>query len=101
MEEQLTNFGTIVINFWLHNDKDEQLARVKARQEYKYKNWKITDEDWRNSEKWDAYKLAVEEMLLRTDTPYAPWTVVESNCKWYARVKALDTVVKRIESELK
>ncbi|HUS90411.1 MAG TPA: polyphosphate:AMP phosphotransferase, partial [Phycisphaerae bacterium] len=101
MEQHMTNFGTVLLKFWLHIDKDEQLQRFEARQQTPYKQWKITDEDWRNREKWDAYKAAVEEMLFRTSTPYAPWTVVESNCKWYARVKALDTVREAIEKALK
>jgi polyphosphate:AMP phosphotransferase len=100
MEKHLTNFGTILLKFWLHIDKDEQLARFKARQNEKHKQWKITEEDWRNREKWDEYQTAVEEMLFRTSTPYAPWTIVESNCKWYARVKVLNTVVKAIEARI-
>ena len=97
MEKHLTNFGTILLKFWIHIDKDEQLARFKARQNDKHKQWKITEEDWRNREKWDQYKTAVEEMLFRTSTPFAPWTIVESNCKWYARVKVLDTVINAIK----
>ena len=100
MEKHLTNFGTILLKFWIHIDKDEQLARFEARQNDKHKQWKITEEDWRNREKWDQYQTAIEEMLFRTSTPYAPWTIVESNCKWYARVKVLDTVIKAIESRI-
>lgn len=100
MEEQLTNFGTVVIKFWVQIDEDEQLKRFKARQDDSHKNWKITDEDWRNREKWDQYKMAVDEMLFRTSTSYAPWTIVESNCKWYARIKALKTVIKAVEKQL-
>jgi polyphosphate:AMP phosphotransferase len=100
MEEQLTNFGTILIKFWMHIDQDEQLRRFKEREKNPYKNWKITDEDWRNREKWDEYESAVEEMLQRTSTIYAPWTIVEANCKWYARIKTLTTVIDRIEDRL-
>ena len=100
MEKHLTNFGTILLKFWLHIDEDEQLARFRAREKDEHKQWKLTEEDWRNREKWDLYKAAVEEMLFRTSTPYAPWTIVESNCKWYARVKALDRVIKAIEDRL-
>ena len=100
MEKHLTNFGTIVFKFWIHIDKDEQLARFKAREQIEYKRWKMTEEDWRNREKWDLYKLAVEEMLFRTSTPYAPWTIVESNCKWYARIKVLKTVIRTIEARI-
>ena len=65
------------------------------------KQWKITDEDWRNREKWDQYEEAVNEMLIRTSTPDAPWIVVEGNCKYYARIKVLQTVVDAIEARLK
>lgn len=100
MEEQLANFGTVLIKFWLQIDKDEQLKRFEARQNTPYKQWKITEEDWRNREKWEQYKTAVDEMLFRTSTAYAPWTIVESNCKWYARIKTLKTVIDRIEKHL-
>jgi polyphosphate kinase 2 (PPK2 family) len=85
----------------LHIDAEEQLRRFEERQSVDYKQWKITEEDWRNREKWDAYKEAVEEMLFRTSTPYAPWTIVESNCKWHARVKVLETACKAITKRLK
>ncbi len=101
MEQHLVGYGTVLIKFWLHIDKDEQLRRFEARQETPHKLWKITDEDWRNREKWDHYKAAVEEMLFRTSTPEAPWTIVESNCKWFARIKALETVIGAIENRLK
>jgi len=91
----------VLVKFWLHIDPDEQLRRFKARQEIDYKQWKITDEDWRNREKWEAYQEAVEEMLFRTSTPHAPWTIVESNCKWYARLKALETLIAAVEKGLK
>jgi polyphosphate kinase 2 (PPK2 family) len=87
MEQQLVHFGTVLLKFWLHIDPDEQLRRFRQRQEMTRKQRKITDEDWRNRQKLDQYRDAVEEMLHRTTTPYAPWTIVESNCKWYARVK--------------
>jgi polyphosphate:AMP phosphotransferase len=101
MEHHLTNFGTVILKFWLHIDAEEQLRRFEERQSVDYKQWKITEEDWRNREKWDAYKEAVEEMLFRTSTPYAPWTIVESNCKWHARVKVLETACKAITKRLK
>ena len=100
MEEQMVNFGTVVIKFWLQIDKDEQLRRFEARQQDPNKSWKITDEDWRNRDKWDLYKQAVDEMLFRTSTVYAPWTIVESNCKWYARIKSLKTVTHEIEKRI-
>ncbi|MFZ5968103.1 MAG: polyphosphate:AMP phosphotransferase [Bacillota bacterium] len=100
MEEQLANYGTILVKFWLHIDKEEQLKRFEERQHNPYKQWKITEEDWRNREKWDAYKEAVDEMLFRTSTTYAPWTIVESNDKYYARVKALKTIIDTAEKLL-
>jgi len=100
MEKQLVNFGTILIKFWQHIDQEEQLRRFKERESLSYKSWKITDEDWRNRKKWDVYKVAIDEMLYRTSTNYAPWTIVESNCKLYARIKTLSTVVKSIEDRL-
>jgi len=100
MEQHLTHFGTVLLKFWLQIDPQEQLRRFQLRQETDYKQWKITDEDWRNREKWDRYKVAVEEMLFRTSTPEAPWTIVESNCKWYARVKAIDTVCDAIRKRI-
>jgi len=101
MEQHMTNFGAVVLKFWLHIDKDEQLRRFEDRKATPYKQWKITDEDLRNREKWDSYKVAIEEMLFRTSTPHAPWTIVESNCKWYARVKVLETVCETIAERLK
>ena len=101
MEKDLYDAGAIVIKFWMHIDKDEQERRFKERQQNPEKQWKITDEDWRNREKWEQYEDAVNEMLLRTSTDYAPWVVVEGNDKYYARVKVLKTVVDAIEERLK
>ena len=101
MEKDLHDAGAIVIKFWMHIDKDEQERRFRERQENPEKQWKITDEDWRNREKWDQYEDSVNEMLLRTSTDYAPWVVVEGNDKYYARIKVLSTVVKAIEERLK
>jgi polyphosphate kinase 2 (PPK2 family) len=100
MEGQLVNFGTVVLKFWLQISKEEQLKRFQERQNSEIKNWKITEEDWRNREKWTQYRAAVDEMLLRTSTSYAPWFVIESNSKWYARIKVLKTVVKNLEQQL-
>jgi polyphosphate:AMP phosphotransferase len=100
MERHLVDFGMVLVKFWLQIDRKEQLRRFKERQEQEYKRWKITEEDWRNRKRWRQYKIAVEEMLFRTSTTHAPWTVVEGNCKWYARVKALDTVIGAIETRL-
>lgn len=101
MERDLSDAGAIVLKFWMQIDKDEQEKRFKARQENPEKQWKITDEDWRNREKWDQYEEAVNEMLIRTSTPYAPWVVVEGNNKYYARIKVLETVVNAIEERLR
>lgn len=100
MERDLADDGAIVIKFWLQIDKEEQAKRFQARQENPEKQWKITEEDWRNREKWEQYEAAVNEMLIRTSTSYAPWVVVEGNCKYYARIKVLETVVKAIEKRL-
>lgn len=101
MEEQLANHGAIVIKFWMHIDKDEQERRFKERQENPAKQWKITDEDWRNREKWEQYERAVDEMMIHTSTTYAPWVIVEANSKYYARIKVLTTVVDAIEARMK
>lgn len=101
MEAHMANAGAIVLKFWLQIDKDEQERRFKERMETPEKQWKITDEDWRNREKWDQYELAVNEMLVRTSTTYAPWIVVEGNCKYYARVKVLSSVVDAIEEKIR
>lgn len=101
MESHMANAGSVILKFWLHIDKDEQERRFKERQENPDKQWKITDEDWRNREKWDLYEEAVNEMLVRTSTTFAPWIVVEGNSKYYARVKVLQTVVDALEKRIK
>jgi polyphosphate kinase 2 (PPK2 family) len=100
-ERQLVNFGTIIFKFWLHISPEEQLARFQSRSGDKLRSWKLTDEDWRNREKWGQYQEAVNEMLLKTSTTIAPWTVVEGNSKPYARIKTLRTVVEKLSQELK
>ncbi len=99
-EHQLIEFGTALVKFWLHIDPDEQLRRFQAREQTSYKKWKITEEDWRNRDKWARYKVAVVDMLRQTSPPYAPWTILEANCKLYARIKALKTVVAAWEQAL-
>lgn len=101
MEQDFVKSGAIVLKFWMQIDKDEQERRFKARQENPEKEWKITDEDWRNREKWDQYEEAVNEMLIRTSTVNAPWIVVEGNCKYFARIKVLESVIEAIEKRLK
>ncbi len=100
MERDLYDAGAIVLKFWMQIDKDEQERRFKARQENPEKQWKITDEDWRNREKWDQYETAVDEMLQKTNTAYAPWHVLESVDKRYARLKALRIVIAELEKAL-
>ena len=96
-ENELVEDGAVIIKFWVQIDSDTQLARFTDRQNTPEKRWKITDEDWRNREKWDLYEQAVNEMLRRTSTAFAPWHVLESNDKRYARIKALRIVVEAIE----
>jgi polyphosphate kinase 2 (PPK2 family) len=99
-ERQLAGFGTIILKFWMQISKDEQLARFEARHETPYKAWKLTGEDWRNRDKWDAYEEAVEDMLIKTTTVRAPWTIVAGNDKRWARIQVLSTVVERLSDEL-
>ena len=99
-EKELSDWGAVVIKFWVQIDKDTQLARFNDRQNTPEKQWKITDEDWRNREKWDLYELAINEMLQKTNTDFAPWTILESNDKHYARIKALKTIIAAIEETM-
>jgi polyphosphate kinase 2 (PPK2 family) len=99
-ERQLVDFGTILVKFWIHISKEEQLRRFEFRKETPYKAWKLTDEDWRNRQKWDLYEQAINDMILKTSTLTAPWTIVEGNCKWYARVKTLMTLVEVLSEQL-
>ncbi len=100
-EHQLVEAGAVVVKFWLQISAEEQLRRFKERQDTEFKRFKITDEDWRNREKWDAYVSAVCDMVDRTSTGLAPWTLVEANDKNFARVKVLKTVCERLEKALK
>jgi polyphosphate kinase 2 (PPK2 family) len=99
-ERQLVDAGGIVVRFWPQISPEEQLKRFEKRQNTPYKRWKLTPEDWRNREKWGRYDEAVEDMLLRTSTLTAPWTVVESNFKWFGRVKCLKTIVNAVSKAL-
>jgi polyphosphate kinase 2 (PPK2 family) len=99
-ERQLVDFGTILFKFWIHISKEEQLRRFDLRAEDEIKRWKLTEEDWRNREKWDPYYEAVNEMLVKTSTVTAPWTIVEGDSKWFARIKALKTLVDGLSKEL-
>lgn len=99
-ESQLHDWGAEIIKFWVNVDKDEQLRRFNERENTPEKRWKITDEDWRNREKWDTYEKYVDRMITLTSTDIAPWTILEGNDKKYARIKALKTIVKRLEKRL-
>ncbi len=99
-EEQLVESGIMLVKFWLQIDADEQLRRFKERQEIAYKQHKITDEDWRNREKWDAYKAAVHDMVCHTSSTNAPWHMIPANDKRYARVQVLKTVVEAMVESL-
>ena len=94
------NHGTALCKFWIQIDKDEQLERFQARQRIPYKNWKITDEDWRNRERWDDYIDAVEDMVALTQNLQAPWVLVEGNDKSFARIKVLKTVCQQLEAAI-
>jgi polyphosphate kinase 2 (PPK2 family) len=100
-ERTLANEGMILVKLWLHISDEEQLRRFKRRKKDPLKVWKLTDEDWRNREKRALYEEAVEDMLARTDQPYAPWSLVEGNSKRYARVKVIETVNERIEQGMR
>ena len=100
-EKELSDWGAVVIKFWVQIDNQTQLERFTDRQNTPEKQWKITDEDWRNREKWDLYEDAVNEMLQKTSTTYAPWYVLESVDKKYARIKALKIVIEALEKACK
>lgn len=99
-EKELHDWGAVIIKFWVQIDKDTQLQRFTERQNTPEKQWKITEEDWRNREKWDLYEDAVNEMIQKTSTSYAPWHILESVDKKYARIKALKIVIKELEKVL-
>jgi len=99
-EEELTDHGIILVKYWMHISKDEQLKRFKEREKTSYKRYKITEEDHRNREKWDLYEAAVNEMITRTSTEYAPWRVIEANNKYYGRIRVLKSLCDAYESQL-
>jgi len=99
-EEQLAQHGAVVIKYWLQISKTEQHARFKQREKTRHKQFKITPEDWRNREKWNAYQVAAADMIERTGTAHAPWVMVESNDKYWARVKVLTSLVEALEVRL-
>lgn len=99
-ERQLVDFGMILFKFWVHISKEEQLRRFESRSTDLLRHWKLTEEDWRNREKWDIYEDIVNEMLLKTSTVTAPWTIVEGDSKLFARIKVLRTLVEKFSVEL-
>lgn len=98
-EKLITDGDYIVIKFWVHIDSDEQLKRFESRAQDPYKAWKLTEEDWRNREKFDLYSEAANEMFEKTDSEHAPWTLIAGNNKYYARVQMLKETIKQIEKE--
>jgi AMP-polyphosphate phosphotransferase len=100
-EEQLVEHGIVLAKFWLDITADEQLRRFKERERLAFKRWKLTEEDWRNRKKWDAYARAVNDMIERTSTRSAPWTLVEADDKLFARIKVLRTVCARLKGGLR
>ncbi len=100
-EELLTEHGIALLKFWLHIDKDEQLKRFHEREQTPFKQYKITADDYRNRDKWDAYEQAVNDMIERTSTAYAPWHLIEANDKYFARVKALHLYSERLAAALR
>lgn len=99
-EQMLVDDGAVFCKFWLQISKKEQLERFRAREKNPFKRWKLTEDDWRNRRKWDQYMEAAEEMIARTSTDAAPWTLVEGEYKWHARVKVAETVVAAIDAAL-
>ena len=99
-ESHQASFGMVVCKFWLHITPEEQLRRFRRRELDPFRQYKLTDEDWRNRAKIPEYTRAVEDMVMRTSTPHAPWTVIEANDKYYARLKVVETTVEYIENRL-
>jgi polyphosphate kinase 2 (PPK2 family) len=99
-EEQLVRHGTVVVKFWLQVTRDEQLRRFEERASVGFKQFKITEEDWRNRDKWEQYEQAVCDMVDRTSTEFARWTLVEAEDKYFARIKVLKTLCLAIESAM-
>lgn len=100
-ERQLTEHGTVLAKLWFHLSPDEQLRRFEQRRDTPHKAWKLTDEDWRNRERWDDYVQAVDEMLARTHAEDAPWIIVEGDDKYHARLRTLDVLAARLDRALR
>jgi polyphosphate kinase 2 (PPK2 family) len=100
-EQQLSRHGIVLLKFWIHVTKDEQLQRFRERESIPHKQWKLTEEDWRNREKWDDYEVAANDLVEHTSTSAAPWIIVEGNDKSYARIKVISSLCDRLEAALK
>ncbi|MFP4463564.1 MAG: polyphosphate:AMP phosphotransferase, partial [Guyparkeria sp.] len=100
-EEQLAEHGVTLLKFWLNITPEEQLKRFEARQQTPYKKHKITAEDWRNRKRWDDYKAAINEMVIRTSTEYAPWHIIPANDKRYARIEVMRIAAEAVKQTLK
>jgi polyphosphate:AMP phosphotransferase len=100
-EEQLVDHGIVLVKYWLHITREEQLRRFQERRRLSFKQWKLTNEDWRNRRKWNHYHEAVNEMFARTSTRTAPWTLVEANDKYYARLKVIKVLSDRLMAVLR
>jgi polyphosphate kinase 2 (PPK2 family) len=100
-ERQLRDFGAVLLKFWVHISREEQLRRFEERKAIGFKAWKLTEEDWRNRAKWGDYEEAVEEMLVKTSTTLSPWSLVEGNDKYWARAKILGRLVEVLSAELR
>lgn len=99
-ERQLYDWGAIILKFWINIDNDEQLRRFTERQNTPSKHWKITDEDWRNRDKWPQYEEAVDDMIKYTSTDFAPWHIIAGNDKYSARLQTLEIINDTIEKAL-
>jgi len=99
-EEAMLAHGIVLLKFWLHIDRDEQMKRFKSREQISFKQFKITEDDYRNRNKWDDYQKAVNEMIARTSTSKAPWLLIEANDKNYARIKIIKAYCERLEKML-
>lgn len=97
-ERLLADDGTIIVKFYLHISRDEQLVRFRRRESDPYKHWKINEEDWRNRRRWAEHNHAAEDMFERTSTEHAPWHVIAANYKWFARVQVVKTVLAALEA---
>jgi polyphosphate kinase 2 (PPK2 family) len=99
-EDQLVQHGIIVVKFWLHIDQEEQLLRFKSREKTPHKQHKITDEDYRNREKWTEYREAIHDMISQTDSKAAPWTLISAQDKKFARIEVFKTLINSLKKEL-